>query len=249
MAGSMAWAPLAATGLIVFAGTVLRAVSGLGFSLVAVPLLALVWLPQQAVAIAVLFQSLSTVPLVASHHRHIDWGVLRRACLGAAAGILPGLALLQWLSDTALRLTLTLVLLLSIAVIVAGPRLIRRMTPARIVLAGACAGFGQGLAGVPGPPLMAGLLALPHLDPRAVRVTASAIFLLLGMASVVSLLMHGAYEAMAPVGYAAAILGMACGHLAGEKLFALAGAAGFRRLVLLVLSASALLTLAPLWPN
>jgi len=238
---------LAATGLIVFAGTVLRSVSGLGFSLVAVPLLTLVWPPQQAVALAILFQTLSTLPLVASQRGHIDWPVLRRVCAGAVAGILPGLALLQWLSDTWLRLVLTLVLLLSIGLIAGGRRLVPAMTPWGLRCVGACAGFGQGLAGVPGPPLMAGLLATPGLDARTIRATATAVFLCLGSASLASLALHGAFAAVALAAYAVSALGMVGGHVVGERLFALAGGGGFRRLVLLVLLVSALLTLAPLW--
>lgn len=240
-------AALAATCLIVFAGTVLRAVSGLGFSLVAVPLLTLVWPPQQAVALAALFQTISTVPLVAGQRGHIDWPVLRRVCAGAAAGLAPGLALLQWLPDTVLRLVLAVVLLLSIVVIVGGRRLVRGMTPWRMRCVGVCAGFAQGLAGVPGPPLMAGLLAAPDLDTRAVRSTAATIFLCLGAVSVATLVWHGALTTVPAAAYAAAAVGMAVGHRVGEHLFALAGAGGVRRVVLLVLLVSALLTLAPVW--
>jgi len=244
---SPAWMPLAATTLIVFSGTLVRAVSGLGFSLVAVPLLSLVWTPAQAVAIAVLFQTLSALPLVSAEYRNIDWRLLARICAGGLAGMLPGLALLQWLPEPAMRVALAAILLLSVALIVVGRRLIRNMTPARILLVGLCAGVAQGMAGVSGPPLMAGLMAMPGLDPRTIRLTATSVFLILGLVSVATLGWHGAFGVMAPGSYAIATAGMVGGHLAGERLFALAGAAGFRRYVLLVLFASALLTLAPLW--
>lgn len=238
---------LAATGVIVFAGTVVRSVSGLGFSLVAVPLLTLAWPPQQAVALAVLFQTLGTLPLVASQRAHIDWPTLRSVCTGAIAGIVPGLALLQCLSDTALRLLLTALLLLSIGLIAAGRRLVSTMTPGRLRCAGVCAGFGQGLAGVPGPPLMAGLLAMPNLGSRAVRATATAAFLCLGSVSLAGLALHGTLAALPLPALAVAALGMMCGHKVGEYVFARVGGNAFRRLVLLVLLVSALLTLAPAW--
>lgn len=242
----VALSTLAATTAIVFASTVLRAVSGLGFSLAAVPLLSLIWPPQQAVAIAALFQTVSTLPLLASQFRLIDWRVLARLIAGGLVGLVPGLALLRCLHDTALRVTMTLVLLLSIAMIVSGRRLIHTMPPVRVALVGATAGFGQGLSGVPGPALMAGLLAMPELEPRVVRVTATAIFLILGSVSVASFALHGAFGAMHDRDYAIIMFGMIGGHLVGERLFALASATGFRRIVLVVLVASALVTLAPL---
>lgn len=245
---SIAWMPLAATTAIVFAGTLVRAVSGLGFSLVAVPLLSLVWPPAQAVAIAVLFQTLSTIPIVAREYRSLDWRLLAHICGGGIVGMVPGLVLLQWLPESAMRVVLTAILLLSIGIIVAGRRLVRSMTPARLTLVGLCAGVAQGMAGVSGPPLMAGLMAIPELDARVIRLTATSVFLILGLVSVSTLGMRGAFAVMSVSDYAIAGIGMIGGHLAGERLFTMAGTAGFRRYVLLVLFASALLTLAPLWP-
>lgn len=244
---STALLPLAATTAIVFSGTLVRAVSGLGFSLVAVPLLSLVWTPAQAVAIAVVFQTLSTLPIVAGDYRLLDWRLLARICAGGVVGMLPGLALLQWLPDDAMRVALAGILLLSIAVIVAGRRLVRTMTPGRLTLVGICAGLGQGMAGVAGPPLMSGLLAMPDLGPRVIRLTAATVFLILGAVSVAALGMHGSLGVMTAGEYATAGTGMLAGHLAGERLFARAGASGFRRYVLVVMVASALLTLVPLW--
>lgn len=245
---SIALLPLAATTAIVFSGTLVRAVSGLGFSLVAVPLLSLIWAPAQAVAISVVFQTVSTIPIVARDYRLLNWRLLARVCAGGVIGMVPGLALLQWLPDAAMRVALAAILLLSIGIIAVGRRLIRTMTPARLTLVGVCAGVGQGMAGVSGPPLMAGLLAMPDLDPRTIRLTATTVFMILGAVSVTALGAHGALGALSLVEYAIAGIGMVGGHLAGERLFALAGAAGFRRYVLLVLVASALLTLVPLWP-
>lgn len=244
---STALLPLAATTAIVFSGTLVRAVSGLGFSLVAVPLLSLVWTPAQAVAIAVLFQTLSTIPIVAGEYRLLDWRLLTRICAGGVVGMLPGLALLQWLPETAMRVALAGILLLSIAIIMVGKRLIRTMTPARMTLVGVCAGVAQGMAGVSGPPLMAGLMAMPNMDARLIRLTSTSVFLILGVVSVTTLGLHGAFGVMSLGDYAIAAIGMIAGHLAGERLFTLAGASGFRRYVLLVLIASALLTLVPLW--
>ncbi|WP_313819182.1 sulfite exporter TauE/SafE family protein [Cupriavidus sp.] len=244
---STSWMPLAATTAIVFSGTLVRAVSGLGFSLVAVPLLSLVWSPAQAVAIAVLFQTLSTLPIVAGEYRLLDWRLLARICAGGVVGMVPGLALMQWLPEPAMRVALASILLLSIGIIVAGRRLIRTMTPSRLMVVGVCAGVAQGMAGVSGPPLMAGLMATPGLEPRQARLTATSVFLLLGMVSVTTLGMRGAFGVMSVSDYAIAGVGMIGGHMAGERLFALGGADGFRRYVLLVLCASALLTLAPLW--
>ncbi|MGY8524305.1 sulfite exporter TauE/SafE family protein [Paracidovorax citrulli] len=244
---SLAILPLAATTAIVFSGTLVRAVSGLGFSMVAVPLLSLIWPPAQAVAIAVLYQTISTIPIVAGGWSQLDWRLLARICAGGMVGLLPGLALLQWLPDPAMRLALATVLLLSIAIIAAGDRLIRTMTPNRLLLAGVCAGVGQGMAGIAGPPLMAGLLAMPGLDARAIRLTATTVFLILGLVSVVALGAQGELGVMTAGEYAIAGTGMIAGHVVGERLFALAGSAGFRRYVLLVLTASALMTLVPLW--
>ncbi|MFP3740801.1 TSUP family transporter, partial [Burkholderia sp. SIMBA_019] len=83
----------------------------------------------QAVAIAVLFQTLSTLPIVAGEYRLLDWRLLARICAGGVVGMVPGLALMQWLPEPAMRVALATILLLSIGIIVAGRRLIRTMTP------------------------------------------------------------------------------------------------------------------------
>lgn len=238
---------IAATALAVFFGTLVRTVSGFGFSLAAVPLLALVWAPPQAVAIAILFQTASALYGVARQHRHVDWRLLGGVCIGAPLGLIPGLMCLQSLPETTLRLTLASLILLSAGAIMSGARLPGPITRWRLLWVGAASGFTQGLAGAAGPPLMATLLASPSLSAATIRATATAVFLVFGLASLLYLGVGGALSGLTPMEYAIVGTGMLAGYVAGDRLFRLASEQTFRQLSLLLMVISAVLMVVPLW--
>lgn len=238
---------IATTTVAVFGGTLIRTLSGFGFSLLAVPLLALVWAPSQAVALAVLFQTASAAFGVACQYRDVDWRLLAAVCLGAPLGLVPGLYLLLWLPETVLRIVLSVLILLSAAAIMKGARLPGPLSRLRLLSVGAASGLTQGLAGAPGPPLMAVLLASPQHDAAAIRATATAVFMLFGAASVAYLGLGGALPDVGVGGYGMLAAGMLAGYLAGEALFRRASEQLFRQLALLLMVTSALLMVAPLW--
>ena len=238
---------VAATAAAVFAGSLIRTLTGFGFSLAAVPLLALIWPADQAVAIAVLFQTVGALHGVSQQSRHVDWRLFFGVAIGAPVGLVPGLALLQWLPESVLRVTLAGLILLSVVAIMTGARLRGPITPLRLALVGAGSGFTQGLAGAAGPPLMTALLAMPTLSPARIRATATAIFLVFGLASLVALGFGGSLDGLSAGEYGIVGAGMLAGYFAGDRLFRLTGDSGFRRMSLLLLAFSALITLVPLW--
>lgn len=246
MTDANAWM-IAATAGIVFLSTILRTMTGFGFALLAVPLMTLLWPPLQAVAIVAVFQTLSTLPVLLNEAGLVDRKLLAGVSIGALVGMAPGLWLLNFLPEAVLRLALAATFLLSIAALLVKGHFSGKATPMRLTVIGLVSGFGQGLAAASGPPLMAGLLSIPALEARAIRVTASAVFCLLGLVSLTTLGMGGALKALSLWQYAIVGAGLLMGHWVGEKLFSMIGDRDFRRLALLMLIASAFITLVPLW--
>lgn len=239
-------APLALATLAVFAGTLTRVLTGFGFSLVAVPLLSLAWAPARAVAVAVVFQALSALPVAWRDRRKVDRRLLAGVCVGALVGMAPGLLLLNGLSEPALRGVLAVTFLGCIFLSLDPRRWTGPATWPRVIGVGLCAGLTQGLAAAPGPPLMAGLLSMRGLDASRIRATATVIFCLLGAVSWAALGHGGALSVLSPLACALMGAGMLAGNRLGDMLFDRTSERGFRRLALGVMMASALVTLIPL---
>lgn len=238
-------ATLALATLAVFAGTLTRVLTGFGFSLVAVPVLSLAWAPARAVAVAVVFQTLSALPVAWRDRRQVDRRLLFGVCAGALVGIVPGLALLNTLSEPVLRGLLTLTFLVCIFLSLNPRRRTGHASWPRVLGVGLGAGLTQGLAAAPGPPLMAGLLSMRELDASRIRATATVIFCLLGAASWAALGRGGALSVLTPLGCVVMGGGMLAGNWLGDVLFRRTSERGFRRLALGVMMASALVTLIP----
>lgn len=232
---------------IVFFSTILRTLIGFGFALLAVPLMTLLWPPLQAVAIVAVFQTLSTLPVLVREFALVDRRLLAGVSIGALFGMVPGLWLLHYLPEVLLRVALAATFLLSIAAVLLKGRFGEIASPLRLTVIGFCSGFCQGLAASAGPPLMAGLLSIPSMEARAIRITASAVFCLLGLISLATLGAGGALKTLTLWQYAIVGIGLLAGHWVGEKMFSVVGDRDFRRLALLVLIVSALITLIPLW--
>lgn len=181
---------LLAFGVIMLAGLA-RAVTGFGFALLAVPILGLWMLLPEAVALTILLQVVMLPRDVAVSWRQMD----RRYLMWLMFGALPALplgqiALLTIPPETA---QIALVCLVIVAILL-------RWAPAPVAsligrtptpLVGALAGLMEGLAAMPGPPVVLHALATP-LSPNQVRATLLMFFGVLAILSVPALAKGGA---------------------------------------------------------
>ena len=218
-----------------------QTVAGLGFALIAVPLLGAATSARTAVVTVTVVSLALTAVTTALDRRRVRWPVTLRLCVPAVLGMPLGLVALARLPDALLNVVIAAVVCGSSLVVWRGWRL--RPTVARIGAVGFLSGVLLTSTGTNGPPLVACLQAL-RLDPRAFRATSAAALTLSGAVGVAGFFaadeVTAGAEALSAVGLGAC----AVGGLLGNLVFSRVGASGFRRIVLSALLVSALMALA-----
>lgn len=238
--GFGAWT-LAWTALIVFGCAVLRGFAGFGFAIAAVPLMSLVLPPTQAVPVAVVLQLFAGVTDFRSASAEADWPSIRWLTLGAAIGSPLGVAALAVVSVATSRLLIGAIAAVGVAAVASQYRLATTPRGSAIAGVGLAAGLFNGLAAMPGPPVVAYYMVTP-LTREAVRASLLVFFLLTAIASSVSLVafdLFGLAEAvltlfMVPI--------MLVGTTLGRWMFARDGRA-HRNVTLVILAAISLTSL------
>ena len=156
-----------------FAASFFQSAVGIGFGMVAGPVVLTVLNDPAAVVVSTLMSWLIALVLVPSLRRGTDWAMLRRLALGAALGLVPGLVLLSIAGIAGLKLIAGLVIGGLTAAMVFGLPGVK--TPGRggDLVFGAMAGMFGGCLAIPGPPAamrMTGL-GFPKARVRATMVS------------------------------------------------------------------------------
>lgn len=229
--------------LVLALGSLVRTTTGFGFSLVAVPPLAVLVDPVTAVVVAALMSAPVSVWIAVRDRRHVD---RRLAALLLGFG-LAGVPFGVWLLNVLPERTLTVVIA---AMVLLGTVLVWRRIPlpgGGPSLAGVSALSGASFAatGIDGPIMVAALQG-SGMEPRAQRATLSVMF---GVTSGASLAGFAVSGQLTPTVGGMLLLGvpaMALGVLAGELVFRRLDAELFRRAVLglLVVSSVSVVTRA-----
>ncbi len=169
---------------MVFVAALIRGFTGFGFSIAAVPLLSLILPPAQAVPTVLVLQLLVSVNGFRGAMRICDWRSVRILAIGAVVGTPAGLWCLAHLPQAPVRLCIAAIVLVAVGVLGRGMRMAVAPTGARMLPFGAIAGLFNGLAGMPGPPVIAFYLASP-IDTGVARASMIVFFL---VTSVIALL-------------------------------------------------------------
>lgn len=225
---------------VILAAAALQAITGFGFSLIAVPLVALAWEPATAIVatgICALALTASSTWRERSNVRRADALVVwLSACIGMPLGVL----VLGYADAPTLRALIALSLLMSTALLWRGLRL----RPGRRTQG--MVGFVSGVlitsTGINGPPVVLAFQA-QDMPPRAFRATLAAVF---ALQRVVALAMIGAAGLMRPDALGLALSGIPAvlvGWELGNRVFHRLDAARFKRLVLCLLVIAGTVTL------
>jgi uncharacterized membrane protein YfcA len=177
--------------LAVWSASIAAGFTGFGFNLVAVPLLALVFLPKDAVIIALLLGALvsGSLAVVAAQRREIDLRLVWLLTLGSVPGLILGTLLFRHLHSSGLRIFIG-----AITVVCALLLLIRRSRTQRPAGAGSSLGVGlvggtlAATTGTGGPPVVAYLMST-GADGAKVRGT---VLSHVALVSLLALLAHTA---------------------------------------------------------
>jgi uncharacterized membrane protein YfcA len=223
--------------------SVIRSTAGFGFSLVAVPPLAILLDPVTAVVIAAVVAAPVSISIAVKDRRHIDRRLLA-VILGCGV---PGVPLGVWALNVLPAETLMLVIA---GVVVLGTVLVWRKAALRggtAALAGVSlfAGASYGATGIDGPPMVAAFQGL-GLEPRVQRATLAVSFASTSVAAAIGYAYTGHFTAEVGKLLLVGVPGLLIGIVAGDLLFNRLDAERFRRVVLglLIVSSASLLSRA-----
>lgn len=232
---------LATAFLVVLLASATQALTGFGFALVAVPLLATLTDARTAVVGVGIAGLLLTAIGAVRDRGHVRWRTALLMMGAALVGMPLGLYVLSVASDTVLTVVIAVVVLGCTLLVARPPAL--PAGPVTLGLAGLVSGVLGTSTGVNGPPLVAAFQAAGY-PPRSFRGTLAALFTGTGVAAMVGFLIAG------QVGHDAVAVGLAglpavpLGWLLGDRAFRRTRPERFRRLVLFMLVVTSAVTLA-----
>ncbi|GIH06167.1 UPF0721 transmembrane protein [Rhizocola hellebori] len=230
---------LIASGIICVAAFA-QSISGFGFALVAVPLLAVTLDPQTAVVTASMISLAMTLVTATGERKHIQWPPTRDLTISAIFGMPFGLVALKLLPSSFLTGVIAVVTLACTALVWKRWRM--SPTPGKVLLAGAASGVLLTATATNGPPLVAVLQAM-GLNPRQFRATISAVFALGGLVGAVGFALTGELDAHAATYIGIGLVAAALGGWAGNHAFGRIDATQFRRILLAALVVSSTIAL------
>jgi uncharacterized membrane protein YfcA len=226
-----------AANAIMSIASALQASVGIGLALLAVPLLALLD-PRLVPGPMLLAGSLLALASACRERHAVDAKSFGLSLLGLAIGTVFGAVVLSMISTEYLSKVFAILILLAIALSVAGLRV--RPTRAALFAGGGAAGVMGTMVGIHGPPMA---LVFQHARPDQARAMLGAFFFVAYVGSVVALAVFGLFG-MLQLKLAAGLLpGVVAGLLAAPLLTGFISPARLRVAILSISAASALLLL------
>lgn len=225
---------LALTGAIVLLAAFMRGVTGFGFAIAAVPLMSLVMEPRMAIGVSILLPLPSGLMDLAKAWPQSHRRVMPRLIGGAIVGTPIGMLLLGVMAADLQRMIVAAAALYALGAVYLfkdpeklGP--LGRPTPA-----GLSAGLLNGLAGMPGPPVVAYILTQP-ITPAMSRASLIAFFLATGVVGGLSGVATGVVTAGSALASLVCLPVFLVGNWAGRRLFEASDVSLFRKLALVLL--------------
>ena len=227
--------------LIVCLAATAQAMTGFGFALVLVPLLSVLYDPRIVVMVSLSLGMVSRLPLLAQSWRQVELIRIAPLCLTSIVGSVGGTQLLLRVDGSALRLGIGLVV-----IALAGLLLLEKRRPARreglaALAAGLVSGALNGATAMGGPPVV--LLGVNQAwGKENFRANLLAYFLVSQGGGVALLVLAGAFTPAVLELDAKLLPGLVAGLALGSVLFKVVPADRFRRLVVLLVIATGLLS-------
>jgi uncharacterized membrane protein YfcA len=221
--------------VVAFTAATVQSVTGFGFSLTLVPLLAVAWEPKAAVAVSLLLALATNVVLLTQVRGQVSVGRLPGLYLGLIIGIPLGVLFLERVDADTLQITVGIVVLAATVLIYLQPSMDAGHDSLRLqVGAGAMGGALTSATSMGGPPVVLYLLGRETEIDRY-RATLLAYFLPSGVLAVGAFVIVGRIDADVLIITAAAVPAVVAGILTGGWLRTHLNPERFRRVVLGVL--------------
>ena len=154
---------------VVFVSVSVQASTGFGLALVGAPFLLLI--DTRLVPVSLLMAGLvSGIAVFLRERSSLEPGCVVPITLGRPVGLIGSVMLLKVLSERSLSILLACLVMVAVALSIAGLRI--RATRPNYVTAGAASSFGATIGGIGGPPVA---LTIQDLPGPALRTTAAAV--------------------------------------------------------------------------
>lgn len=203
--------------VIVLVASTLQAGTGFGFSIMATPLLLLLFSPHDAIQINIVLSLLISLIVAFKIRNQVDKEILKRLIEGSIIGILPGVLLFVFLDVRPLKILVCILILASTSLIVLKVNF--QQTKFKDLMTGAISGLLTTSLGMPGPPLLI-YFAGAKVDKATLRSTSLAYFVFIySISFLLQFLMYSTSHGVLIAtlwGFPFALLGI----YLGQKMFA-----------------------------
>jgi uncharacterized protein len=231
---------------VAVASTVIQSASGLGFSIVLVPVLLLVDSPRDAVVVALILNTSQCLIALAASRTTFDRAAMTPLLLGALVATPLGAIAAKHIMERELRVVVALILVAAALPMLIGGRIrIARELRASIVAA-SLAGFLNGTSGLSGPPL-ALYLTNQRWSRDGFKLALYSSFVVSNAAALTTLVALGSVSATAVDQAFVLLPAVAVGWLifrSAERRLARVSARGFSRAVVTIALFAGFATLA-----
>ena len=199
-------------------GGFFRGFSGFGFGMAAVPVLIVRMLPVHAIPAVLIHEVMFGAATIPALRKSIDWSRLGPLLMGSLIGTPVGLTMLHLIPTPIIRPMIGLVVLASVTILWAAPKLNVKLTRVSLGLAGVLSGLLNGSTAASGPPAIILLFASdkPAKEIRSLLIVfifASAV-IALAIAAIGGLVVLPVIEIAVFM-----VPGVLVGSLAGHRLF------------------------------
>lgn len=215
----------------------IQSLSGFGFSLFIVPVLAVVLGPRETVYLANILSVVLNVTQLWHMRRAVEWRTSWLLLAGSFIGMPFGVAVLVFLDPSVLKLLIAATVVVFTVLLIRGMRLHGGGTPGDMAV-GIVSGVFNTSTSMSGPPVVIYLQG-KGVSPDAFRATNTFFFCVSAAGAVALLSLGGASSREAWLAAAIALPGVAVGRFAGNALYRRIDEILFRRIVFAVLFGSA----------
>jgi len=224
----LAWVALA-----IAVASFAQSLSGFGFALLSVPLMTLVVSPRDAVIISTIIGATSTSIQAVLDRKHLDWPLAKRLSIASYIGMPFGLGAFLFVSETGLRFSLGIVVLVATFLLLRGFRLHDEQHHYDWSL-GIVAGLLATSTSTNGPPLVF-LMQARQMSPATFRATINTVFALSNIGALALFLSAGKVTSQNLTGVAVALPSLGVALSLGYIVRRYVSAERFKYLVIVLL--------------
>jgi uncharacterized membrane protein YfcA len=233
--------PLALASGFIFLAAIVRGYSGFGFSLLSITALSLIYPPAKVIPAIFLLEIAASLHLLPSIWKDVHWRSLAFLMAGALIGTPLGVYALANFPQAPMTLALACFVLLATALLWRGFALKTMPSGAATLGVGTATGLANGAFGMGGPPVVLFYFASPAGN-AAGRASLIAYFLFTDVVGIAFLAREGLVTQQSGLLALIFLPALVLGVWLGSRSFKTADPARFRKIVLLVLAALAIIT-------